>query len=40
MLSRGNGFASDSYFSFWRLMLERFDLALFDGFLADSGLAA
>ena len=30
VLSHGNGFASDSYFSFWRLMLERFDLALFD----------
>ncbi|MCY3803972.1 MAG: alpha/beta hydrolase, partial [Gammaproteobacteria bacterium] len=28
--SHGNGFASDSYFPFWRLMLERFDLALFD----------
>ena len=30
VLSHGNGFASDSYFPFWRLMLERFDLALFD----------
>lgn len=30
VLSHGNGFASDSYFPFWRLMLKRFDLALFD----------
>ncbi len=30
VLSHGNGFASDSYFPFWRHMLERFDLALFD----------
>ncbi len=30
VLSHGNGFASDSCFPFWRLMLERFDLALFD----------
>ena len=30
VLSHGNGFASDSYFPLWRLMLERFDLALFD----------
>ena len=30
VLSHGAGFASDSYFPFWRLMLERFDLALFD----------
>ena len=30
VLSHGNGFASDSYFPFWRLMLERFDLTLFD----------
>ena len=30
VLSHGNGFASDTYFPFWRLMLERFDLALFD----------
>ena len=30
VLSHGNGFASDSYFPFWQLMLERFDLALFD----------
>ena len=30
VLSHGNGFASDSYFPFWRLMLERFELALFD----------
>ncbi|MYB89176.1 MAG: alpha/beta hydrolase [Proteobacteria bacterium] len=30
VLSHGNGFASDSYFPFWRLMLEHFDLALFD----------
>ncbi len=30
MLSHGNGFASDAYFPFWRLMLNRFDLALFD----------
>ena len=30
VLSHGNGFASDSYFPFWRLMLDRFDLALFD----------
>ena len=30
VLSHGNGFASDAYFPFWRLMLERFDLALFD----------
>lgn len=30
VLSHGNGFASDSYFPFWRLMLERFDVALFD----------
>ena len=30
VLSHGNGFASDSYLPFWRLMLERFDLALFD----------
>ena len=40
VLSHGNGFASDSYFPFWRLMLERFDLALFERFLADSGIAA
>ena len=30
VLSHGNGFASDSYFPFWRHMLERFDLVLFD----------
>jgi len=30
VLSHGNGFASDSYFPFWRHMLARFDLALFD----------
>ena len=30
VLSHGNGFASDSYFPFWRHLLERFDLALFD----------
>ena len=30
VLSHGNGFASDSYFPFWRHMLQRFDLALFD----------
>ncbi|MDE0172842.1 MAG: alpha/beta hydrolase [Defluviicoccus sp.] len=30
VLSHGNGFASDSYFPFWRLMLDRFDLCLFD----------
>ena len=30
VLSHGNGFASDSYFPFWQLMLARFDLALFD----------
>ncbi len=30
VLSHGNGFASDSYFPFWRLMLESFDVALFD----------
>ena len=30
VLSHGNGFVSDSYFPFWQLMLERFDLALFD----------
>ena len=30
VLSHGNGFASDAYFPLWRLMLERFDLALFD----------
>ena len=30
VLSHGNGFASDSYFPFWRLMPERFDLVLFD----------
>ena len=30
VLSHGNGFASDSYFPFWQLMLERFDLVLFD----------
>ncbi|MYD71777.1 MAG: hypothetical protein F4W89_13705, partial [Acidobacteria bacterium] len=30
VLSHGNGFASDSYFPFWRHMLERFDLALYD----------
>ena len=30
VLSHGNGFASDSYFPFWQMMLERFDLALFD----------
>ena len=30
VLSHGNGFASDSYFPFWKLMLERFDIALFD----------
>jgi len=30
VLSHGNGFTSDSYFPFWRYMLERFDLALFD----------
>ena len=30
VLSHGNGFASDTYFPFWRLMLARFDLALFD----------
>ena len=30
VLSHGNGFASDSYFPFWGLMLERFDLTLFD----------
>lgn len=30
VLSHGNGFASDSYYPFWRHMLERFDLALFD----------
>ena len=30
VLSHGNGFASDAYFPFWRLLLARFDLALFD----------
>ena len=40
VLSHGNGFASDSYSPFWQLMLERFDLALFDGFLADNGITA
>ena len=30
VLSHGNGFASDAYFPFWRLMLDRFDLVLFD----------
>ena len=30
VLSHGNGFASDSYFPFWRHMLERFDLTLYD----------
>ena len=30
VLSHGNGFASDSYFPFWRPMLDRFDLCLFD----------
>ena len=30
VLSHGNGFTSDSYFPFWRHMLERFDLALYD----------
>ena len=30
VLSHGNGFASDTYFPFWRLMLARFDLVLFD----------
>ena len=30
VLSHGNGFASDTYFPFWRPMLARFDLALFD----------
>ena len=40
VLSHGNGFASDSYFPFWQPMLERFDLALFDGFLSDNGITA
>ena len=30
VLSHGNGFASDTYFPFWRPMLDRFDLCLFD----------
>ena len=30
VLSHGNGFASDAYFPFWRLTLDRFDLVLFD----------
>ena len=30
VLSHGNGFASDAYFPFWRLLLADFDLALFD----------
>ncbi len=30
VLSHGNGFASDAYFPFWRPMLQRFDLVLFD----------
>ncbi len=30
VLSHGNGFASDAYFPFWRLLLGRFDLVLFD----------
>ena len=30
VLSQGNAFASDSYFPFWQLIMERFDLPLFD----------
>jgi pimeloyl-ACP methyl ester carboxylesterase len=29
-LSHGNGLAIDGYYSFWRLLLERYDLILFD----------
>ena len=30
ILSHGNGFAIDGYFPFWRLLLERFDVVVFD----------
>ena len=29
-VSHGNGFAVDAYYPFWRLLLDRFDLILFD----------
>ena len=30
LLSHGNGFAADAYFPYWRHLLDRYDLALFD----------
>lgn len=30
LLSHGNGFATDGYFPFWRLLLDRFDVIVFD----------
>ena len=30
LLSHGNGFAADAYFPFWRLLLDRYDLVVFD----------
>jgi pimeloyl-ACP methyl ester carboxylesterase len=30
LLSHGNGFAIDGYFPFWRLLLDRFDVIVFD----------
>jgi pimeloyl-ACP methyl ester carboxylesterase len=30
MLSHGNGFAADAYFPYWRLLLDKYDLMIFD----------
>jgi pimeloyl-ACP methyl ester carboxylesterase len=30
LISHGNGFATDAYFPFWRQLLQRFDLVVFD----------
>lgn len=30
VLSHGNGFAADAYYPFWRLLLDRFEVVLFD----------
>ena len=30
VMAHGNGFAIDAYYPFWRLLLERYDLAIYD----------